>query len=375
MLWLLALASLFPIGFTKGPPPDGRTPSGADAYRELARFGGVFQRCSVPPHKWPAMEAELERLLDRGAETGFRCAIYIADLTAPANPATERELRRVVMKYRNHPGLAYWKANDEPDWGKVPVARVQRFYDIVHELDPRHPVWLTQAPRGTIESMKRYDPACDIAAIDIYPVGYPPGMHSHLPNKQLSVVGDYAAWLRQITGGRKPFWMVLQIAWSGVVKPGKTLRFPTFPQERYMTYQSIINGARGLAYFGGDLAVALNARDRELGWNWTFYDRVLRPVLDELQTIKPALLAPDSPAKVQVEGAPDVEVLAREAGGFLYVMAAKREGATVEARFSGLPVSGAGEVLFEDPRRVQVENGAFRDWFGPNEVHVYRFRR
>jgi NAD(P)-dependent dehydrogenase (short-subunit alcohol dehydrogenase family) len=40
--------------------------------------------------------------------------------------------------------------------------------------------------------------------------------------------------------------MVLQISWSGVLNPGKTLRMPTFPEERFMTYQAIINGARGI---------------------------------------------------------------------------------------------------------------------------------
>src|SRR3989442_3320155 len=96
------------------------------------------------------------------------------------------------------------------------------------------------------------------------------------------MVGDYTQIMRQVADGKKPFWMVLQIAWSGVVKPGKTLRFPTFAEERYMTYQSIIKGARGLVYFGGDVAGALNEQDRALGWNWTFYEKVLHPVLAEL---------------------------------------------------------------------------------------------
>ena len=71
----------------------------------------------------------------------------------------------------------------------------------------------------------------------------------------------------------------MQIAWSGVTKPGKTLRFPTFPEERYMAYQAIVRGARGLVFFGGDIAAAMNDRDKALGWNWTFYRKVLQPVL------------------------------------------------------------------------------------------------
>jgi hypothetical protein len=44
--------------------------------------------------------------------------------------------------------------------------------------------------------------------------------------------------------------------------------------------------------------------------------------------------------------------------------------------FSGLPASAAGgEMMFEAPRRVQIGNGKFSDWFAPYEVHIYRFAR
>jgi hypothetical protein len=34
-----------------------------------------------------------------------------------------------------------------------------------------------------------------------------------------------------------------------------------------------------------------------------------------------------------------------------------------------------GSVVFEEPRKVELKDGAFSDWFGPNEVHVYKFTR
>jgi hypothetical protein len=146
-----------------------------------------------------------------------------------------------------------------------------------------------------------------------------------------------------------------------------------------MTYASIINGARGLIYFGGDIAACQDENDRMLGWNWRFYHRVLKPVLDELNPngpLFPALVAPDSKMPVRVEGADGIEFRVREVPGYVYLLAAKREGATVQARFTGLPDSiSADEVLFEEPRKIGVAGGAFTDWFGPNEVHVYRLRK
>jgi hypothetical protein len=107
------------------------------------------------------------------------------------------------------------------------------------------------------------------------------------------------------------------------------------------------------------------------------------------------LLAPDSRRKVKAS-AKDVQLLTREAGGFLYVIAVRRGSATTRVGFSGLPqkrngrpITG-GQVLFEyvqDPlpppiepdrqtfRTVGVANGGFRDWLGQHDVRVYRFRR
>jgi hypothetical protein len=372
----------FPIGFTTTPPPGAKAPSGGDAYSELARNGVVFNRCGSGAKWGPEAEAALDAMLDHAAKTGVLCAIYIPGLTviAPAERARETELRRVVQKYKSHPATAFWKGADEPEWGKVPAEKLRRFYEIVHELDPHHPVWITQAPRGTVETLKPYNAVYDVGAIDIYPVSYPPGVHSDLPNKSISVTGDYAKRIAEVTAAaHKPFWMVLQICFSGVTKPGATLRFPTFAEQRYMSYQSIIAGARGLLYFGGNVPACWNEQDRALGWNWNFYTKVLKPVLDEFNPagpLYPALIAPDSRMPVQVEGAPDVEFRVREVGNQIFILAAKREGSTVRVTFRGLPADiSEGDLLYESPRRVTAQAGSFTDWFGANEVHIYRFVR
>jgi hypothetical protein len=92
--------------------------------------------------------------------------------------------------------------------------------------------------------------------------------------------------------------------------------------------------------------------------------------------------------------AADVELTARRSGDFLHVIAVRRGGTTSRVTVSGLPPRQggaqltAGQVMFEyaqDPlpppiqvdkqqfRYVKVENGSFKDWFGPHDTHVYRF--
>jgi hypothetical protein len=172
-------------------------------------------------------------------------------------------------------------------------------------------------------------------------------------------------------------------------------RFPTLLQERFMAYQAIVNGARGLAFFGGHLTAVMRPRDAQLGWNWTFWELVLRALLVELASpsVQPALVSPVVPG-VRASAA-DVELTARDDGTFLYVIAVRRSGTlTGRVTLSGLPrrrdgaqISG-GEVVFEyaqaplppplDPtkqafRRVSVANDSLSDWFGPHDTHVYRF--
>jgi hypothetical protein len=370
---------VFPIGFTLPPPPDATTPEGRNGIEELAAAGATFMRTGAQSGDWDeATIAREQKWLDAAARTGMHCMPFLRERSHVSDEAQAAKLREVVARFRNHPGLGAWKGDDEPEWGKRPIEPLVRAREIIKAEDPNHPVVIIHAPRGTVESLRRYNVTGDVVGLDIYPIGYPPGAHSLLPNKHISMVGDYTRMMITVAEERQPVWMVLQIAWSGVIKPGKTLRFPTFPEERFMTYQAIINGARGLLYFGGHLEASLSAADQKYGWNWTFWRRVLRPVIEEIgahSPLYPALVAPDSklPITCRTSG---IELRVREVGDEIFLLACKREGETVQAEFTGLPASlGTGEVMFESPRKVDAKDGKFSDWFGPFEVHVYRFKR
>ena len=164
-----------------------------------------------------------------------------------------------------------------------------------------------------------------------------------------------------------------------------------------MVYQAIVNGARGIVFFGGHRIEIARPVDAQAGWNWTFFETVLRPLLRELTStaVQPALLAPDSPRQDHAQHAghradhapagqlplPDRRP-ARRGDDAGHVLGRAAQG-------NGSPITSA-EVLFEyaqDPppppplpsevafRTVGVAAGKFRDWFAPHDVHVYRFQR
>jgi hypothetical protein len=400
---------LFPLILSDGPPLGATAPSGGDALAELAAGGASFIRTGRSIWSSESIDQQIaaeREVLDAAAAHGLHCWLQLGnvpDLSGRGLAANEQLLTGIVSGLKDHPALGAWKGVDEPANpnrpARVPVAGMVRAYQKLRETDPGHPVVVTQAPVGTVARLAPYRPAFDITGADIYPVSYPPGKHAGGPNRDIGVVGDVTRKMVK-AAGRKPVWMTLQIAWSGVIPsqehPGNVPRFPTLNQERFMAYQAIVNGARGLAFFGGHITQVARPADAQAGWNWTFWELVLRPLLAELTSasVAPALVAPAG-AKAVKAGSKDVELVTREAGGFLYVIAVRRSGGTTRVSFSGLPrrhdgrpITG-GQVLFEyvqDPlpppvepsgqtfRTVRVEAGRFRDWFAQHDVHVYRFR-
>ena len=67
-----------------------------------------------------------------------------------------------------------------------------------------------------------------------------------------------------------------------------------------MIYDAIINGARSLAFYGGNSPDCWNGTtDNQHGWNWTFWDSTLRSLIGEISPISPlspALVNPVSTA-------------------------------------------------------------------------------
>ncbi len=374
---------VFTIGLSPGPPNNGKTPDGGDALQELRNAGALLFKISQT-NTWtnsPLM-AYQQAALDWAAQHGMYCWVNLAELSefASTDTNTPANLRYVVDTFKNHPALGLWKNFDEAWWSGISVSNLLNGYVVIKQEDTNHPVVQTHAPRGTVTNLQPYNVAADILALDIYPVtssnyaSNPP-----ITNTQVSQVGDWTQVLSQVANGQKEYWLIEQIAFSGTTPPAHTLVFPTFQQSRFMAYQAINNGARGLMFFGGNIAATLNAQDAPLGWNWTFWANVLKPVVQQLgdkSVLANALVAPASTLPITMSGtiAPDVEFCVREVPPYVFILASKREGATVNVTFSGLPAWAAtGEVLYESPRTVTAHNGQFTDTFAQWDVHVYRF--
>jgi hypothetical protein len=392
---LVAGKRVFPLGLSDPPPVNGTTPSGKPAWAEIASGGANFARNYTV---WTAPGAAeqlitLGQQLEAAERHGLQMWVALAGLDH--NLSRRALLDRIVNAVKAHPGLGVWKGADEPAHGHIPAAGLVAVRKHLKTVDPNHPLAIIQAPRApapapgapdrrlTVAAVKPYAAACDVHGVDIYPVSKPPGRHAGGPpvNTDISVVGDMTRILARATG-RKAIWTTLQIAWSGVLPPRHPLVFPTFPQARFMAYDAITAGARGLFFFGGHLPQAMNAQDKHLGWNWSYWKRVLRPLLRELSDAPhtAALTAPLAAHPITAS-ATDVAVSTREDDAALYLIAVRRSPtAHGPVRFSGLPARIRNGTVLAHPggnpaRPITVTRGAFTDPapFGPHNARVYRF--
>ena len=179
-------------------------------------------------------------------------------------------------------------------------------------------------------------------------------------------------------------WATLQIAWSGVLPPRNQVVFPTLQQARFMAYDAVIAGARGLFFFGGHLRAVMTPSDRVRGFNWLYWRNVQKALTQELSGPQhvAALLAPDAPFKVTAS-APDIALSARQTADSVYLIVVRRSPrARSKVTFRGLPPGIAlGIVLPHGPsnpqRKIGVRGGAFTDTspYEPHNARVYRFPR
>jgi hypothetical protein len=376
----------FPIGVTMPPPLDGRTPWGTAAVDELVDGGVTVFRTGPSNREWTdELLAYAQAWNEAAADRGVFTWVHLREL-AEALPGSEREarLRQVVEALKDSPGMGLWKGVDEP-WPRLLPPALEHAYDVVKETDPNHLFHTVFGPFSRDGSMlhrapdppdlRPYNAVTDTHGIDVYPV------YHHLQGvrePKLHMVGRWLAALRRATG-RNALTMTLQICFKGSKnRQGDDFVLPTRRQERYMVYDAIINGARGLFFFGGELPRCHSERDRALGWNWTFWGTVLEDLLAEVaegSPLHPALLRPETTVRLKTDD-PRTEAISRRVGAReLWVVAAHNGKRPETVTIRGLPAWTRTGRLYPGGGSVTVKGGQITQRFPGWGVRVIRFVR
>ena len=344
---------LFPIGFTVPPPPDAKTPGGKLALEEFREAGATFIRTGpmrdIEEGKkyaaWDAEWAEREKqYMKAAARAGMYCAPFLKELAEidAKHPEREERLRRVVRFFKGNPGMGVWKGADEPQWGKRPVPGLVRAYQIIHEEDPNHPVWIVHARAAPSTSCapttRRTTSAASMfirwvirrAVIWPRPIRIATSRLLATTRRKMLRVTDrakahlvYAANCFQRDGAAQTSAAFSDISAAAVHDLSGN-------HQRWL---------RGLVYYGGNLAPTLSERDRAYGWNWTYWEA--RAAADcrrggRQRPARGSVVCGKLEAAGQSATRIAIELCVREVGRDVFVLACSRDPQkTAEVQFTG----------------------------------------
>jgi len=266
---------------------------------------------------------------------------------------------------RDHPALLAWYLFDEPDLGHQYVSplRLREVYELVHGLDPYHPVIVTFAMDN---SVPRYPRCYDVHWTQVY--GGTDYVRSRMMSHREDLPGGALAAILTCNDRKQ----------SDATRRGQPADDAAFTPT--------------LAKFRADVAMALALRSSGLSW-WWYGDKRrswltasdvpqawegLTTAVAEIHEIEPLLTAEGD--EIEATLASDAEdatfaVRARKVGERVLVIVALggQEGAAAVPFAVTVPaLRGATKatVLFED-RRVEITDGVLRDTVQPVGRHFY----
>jgi hypothetical protein len=382
---LLNGRKVFPIVLAKGPPRGATTPAGVDALSEVAAAGVSFLKIGPAQGVWSDADTADAKAWNRAAAAhGLHTWINLSTLSR-ARPGSwqERRLRRVIAALERDVGgsaIGMWKGAEEPWRYRVSPASLGFAYCLATSrrrsaCEGRRPVdsdhlWVTvQAPRGSPPGLRRYGAVTDVHGVNHYPVSL------GNPDPALHEVGLWTGLLAQATPTRS-VWTTLQICWSWSGDGNGNFLLPTRREQRYMIYDAILNGARHLAFYGGQSPMCWSGLDSVFRWNWTYWNDVLARLIREIgaaSPIAPALVNPGS-TRILPTDDPTVQAISRRAGRDLWAIAARSGAGTRPVTIGGLPEIAGDGIVYTEERAIAAAAGSLTDTFDRWDVHVYRFR-
>ncbi len=276
---------------------------------------------------------------------------------------------------KESPNPGYGVSNAPERAAKMCAGMVEG-YAKLRALDQNHPVWMNHAPRNQIAQLAAFGKAADAAGCDIYPVPFSPKVgHSDLLDRTLSAVGAYTDRMQESIPG-KPVWMVLQgFGWSDIQEglseaEKKELRRPTYAETRFMAFDAIVHGARGLLYWG-TFAVEKGAP----------FWADLAKVIQELRDLQPVISAPDAAVNVDImlqetSGSVDraIRVLPKKVGDRIWFLVVNEWTEPLDYTFLGLrELSGTAYADTATGVTASVEaGGGLHLRIGPQAVQVLK---
>ena len=367
----------------------------------------------IGSYEIPKDDAELEKMaqsginivschnktdLDRAASVGM-----LGWISLPMQSGSSDSLREKIESLITHPALTIWEGPDEivhnftawsglyrtkgiyksPDeWRKQTpkaieyseeqarqiIPRLRDSIELIRTLDHnKRQIWINEAAQSDLKFVRQYIDQIDITGCDIYPV--------REGSRDVAIVGDATERWKQVGRNHKPVWMVLQaFSWSelGDYYGHKTVVYPSFAESRFMAYDVIVHGAKGILYWGSHYSKSSEFRQS------------LYALTSELEALQPFLVAPEyQNARISLIelsrnlSERGVKMSVRNTDGEWIIILVNEDNRT----YMGVEVTGIGALdgcdleLLYGSEKITVEQGELITRIKPFEVKIFTTSR
>jgi len=294
------------------------------------------------------MRVRIRAALDAAHARGMKTVIWYNNYAFIDDHAGwQAELLTIVETFKDHPALLGWWVFDEPVSG---IKWLKGLCDAVREADPYHPVFVNWCDRGHGWTADMGDVTGDVNCLD----GYYINCYDYTPREAFLKIGGHCT---EMTDDAKTRGNVVAYI-NGIHGWASAIREPSPEENIFVTYVSLIRGARMLYYYMWAPPASSALRES------------FKPLCLEIEALTPIVANPEVKERVACDNE-RIDYTAFQAKDGLYVIALNTDENDETATFHVEGAKGEALVLFEDRRRG-IEGGSFQDTFKPIERHVYR---
>lgn len=379
-------SQFFPIGLYDVDDPSDFSEIAAAGFNVVQSY--KFE--GMPP--WGNTDAEAIKYLDAAHKAGLKVLVGMAQeaVQIPGSPDKQdlAFIKQRVRAIKDHPALWAYSLFDEPEstgYGRDEPVRPTNFnnaYNAIKQVDTVHPV-LTP-PNGAIDGTYPY------LGVDIMILQYlvlPPGSYPAPWDKLENLREAHRSSFETLASKRKPFILTVQVynlandpdMWPGILayNPEAVGRYPTREEMRFIAYNGIILGAKGILFVSyktydddGETLEDISRQKNPSQW------RAVSSVTSELKSISPILLAPTKDPEstgISIAGANLVEIMVKEYRGKTYLFTVNPSEDSVVIRFvldqDRFPNPTVN--LLPEKKNIPLQDGLLVDTWEAYDVHIY----
>jgi hypothetical protein len=283
-------------------------------------------------------------LMDSSAEQ------QLMDGKTEFTPAMRQYVSDAVQSVIDHPAMLCWYLVDEPEVRALSPNLLQRYYELLAELDPFHPVLITN---DSVRGLHTYASCQDMFVPDPYILPVKGGGLE----REMTYVVSFMQGAREAGKGRKLIGLTPQVFNYGDAGQHNG-RAPTFTEQRAMQYLGIVHGCRMFNYY--IYRGIKGYPDLELG---------VPPLMREIRALTPVILE-GSPLPEVASSDPAVHAAAWRLNGQLFVIACNTSPKTLAVQLTIPGAAGTIQVVSES-RQLPAAGGRLSDSFAPYATHIY----